>query len=349
VTGPTPRRPSLATPPVAEPLAGTTVAVTRPLPAPGTAPLTDAGLRVVANDDDRVLDPAELRELVADADALICTLSDRVDEAVLDAAPRLRVVANVAVGFDNVDVAAARARGVEVTTTPDVLTEATADLTWALALAASRRLGEGERLVRTGTWPGWAPTQLLGQPVWGGRMGIVGLGAIGRAVARRARGFGMQVAYSNRRRVAPEVEAELGLVALDLDELFETSDVVSLHAPLSPATHHLVDARRLALMKPTAVLVNTARGPLVDEEALVHALEGGHLFAAGLDVFEHEPGVHPGLLGRDDVVLVPHLGSATTAARAAMVELCVTNVLEVLAGRPARTPAPAPSSSRPST
>jgi glyoxylate reductase len=327
---------------VYEPVVGATVAVTRPLPAPGTRPLLHAGLRVVANDHDRVLEPAELLELVADADALICTLSDRIDDAVLDAAPRLRVVANVAVGFDNVDVAAARARGVEVTTTPDVLTEATADLTWALVLAAARRLGEGERLVRTGAWPGWAPTQLLGQPVWGARMGIVGLGAIGRAVARRARGFGMHVAYSNRRRLAPELEADLGVVAVDLDELFATSDVVSLHAPLSAATHHLVDERRLSLMKPTAVLVNTARGPLVDEAALVRALDEGRLFAAGLDVYEREPVVHPGLLGREDVVLAPHLGSATTAARSAMVGLCVANVLEVLAGRPARTPAPGP-------
>jgi glyoxylate reductase len=319
---------------------GMTVAVTRPLPPPGAAPLRDAGLRVVANDDDRVLDHAELVTLVRDADALVCTLSDRVDDAVLDAAPRLRIVANVAVGFDNVDVAAARARGVEVSTTPDVLTEATADLTWALLLAASRRLGEGDRMVRSGTWPGWAPTQLLGQPVWGRRLGIVGLGAIGRAVARRGRAFGMDVGYANRRRLDPEVEAELGVTPLELDELFATSDVVSLHAPLTPETHHLVDARRLALMAPTAVLVNTSRGALVDEGALVGALDSGLLFAAGLDVYEREPAVHPGLVARDDVVLAPHLGSATTAARAAMVELCVLNVLEVLAGRPARTPAP---------
>jgi glyoxylate reductase len=318
------------------------VAVTRPLPPPGTGPLRDAGLRVVANHEDRVLEPAELVALVADADALICTLSDRIDDAVLAAAPRLRVVANVAVGFDNVDVAAARARGVVVTTTPHVLTEATADMAWALLLAAARRLVEGDRTVRDGTWPGWAPTQLLGQPVWGRRLGIVGLGAIGRAVARRAHGFGMEVAYTNRRRLAPEVEAELGVVPLDLDELFATSDVVSLHAPLHPDTRHLVDARRLALMKPTAVLVNTARGALVDEGALVRALDEGSLFAAGLDVYEHEPVVHLGLLDRDDVVLAPHLGSATTAARSAMVELCVGNVLDVLAGRPPRTPAPSP-------
>jgi glyoxylate reductase len=327
---------------VADGLDGLTVAVTRPLPAPGTAPLEAAGLRVVANGEDRVLDPSELRALVIDAAALVCTLSDRVDDAVLDAAPHLRVVANVAVGFDNVDVAALRARGVEVTTTPDVLTEATADMAWALLLAAARRLGEGDRLVRTGTWAGWTPTQLLGQPVWGRRLGIVGLGAIGRAVARRARGFGMDVAYSGRRRLEPEAEAELGVVHLELDELFAASDVVSLHAPLGPDTRHLVDARRLALMKPTAVLVNTGRGALVDEAALVRALDEGRLFAAGLDVFEREPTVHPGLLGRDDVVLAPHLGSATTEARAAMVDLCVRNVLEVLAGRPPLTPAPTP-------
>jgi len=321
-------------------MTGSTVAVTRPLPDPGVAPLEAAGLRVVANREDRVLAPDELIALVAGADALVCTISDRIDATVLDAAPGLRIVANVAVGFDNVDVALARSRGVEVTTTPDVLTEATADLTWTLLLAAARRLGEGERLVRSGRWEGWAPTQLLGQPVWGRRLGIVGLGAIGRAVARRACAFGMPVAYCNRRRLAPELEAELGVTHLALDDLFATSDVVSLHAPLTAASHHLVDARRLSLMKPTAVLVNTARGPLVDEDALARALDDRRIFAAGLDVFEHEPSVHPALLGRDDVVLAPHLGSATVAARSAMVELCIDNVVEVLAGRPARTPAP---------
>jgi glyoxylate reductase len=299
-----------------------------------------AGLTVVTNHEDRPLDPGELRRLLAEADGVICMLSDRIDGAVLDGAPRLRVVANFAVGFDNIDVSAARARGVEVTTTPGVLTEATADLTWGLVLAASRRLGEGERLVRSGQWKGWGPRQMLGQPVAGGRLGIVGLGAIGQAVAARARGFRMDVVYTNRRRLPAGTEAALGVRAVDLDELLSTSDVVSLHAPLNADSRHLIDRRALALMKRTAVLVNTARGPLIDEGALVEALESGQIAAAGLDVFEAEPAVHPGLLDRDDVVLVPHLGSASTSARGEMVALCVENVVRVLDGRGAVTPAP---------
>jgi glyoxylate reductase len=317
-----------------------TVVVTRPLPDPGPAALSAAGLRVVTNDEDRLLEPAELARLLVDAEGVICTLSDRIDASLLDVAPRLRVVANFAVGFDNIDVAAARARGVEVTTTPGVLTEATADLTWALLLAASRRVGEGERMVRSGRWTGWGPRQLIGRPVSGQRLGIVGLGAIGRAVAARARGFRMEVVYTNRRRLPESTEADLGVRAVPLDELFSTADVVSLHAPLNADSHHLVDARALALMKPTSILVNTARGALVDEAALVVALESGRIAGAGLDVFEAEPAVHPGLLGREDVVLLPHLGSATTSARAEMVDLCVENVLRVLDGRGALTPAP---------
>lgn len=317
-----------------------TVVITRPLPEPGPAGLEAAGLRVVANDEDRPLEPGELGRLLADAAGVICMLSDRIDGFVLDGAPRLRVVANFAVGFDNIDVAAARARGVEVTTTPGVLTDATADLTWALMLAASRRLGEGERLVRSGQWQGWSPRQLLGRPVAGRQLGIVGLGAIGQAVAARAQGFRMDVVYTNRRRLPVATEAALGVRAVSLDELLSTSDIVSLHAPLNADSRHLIDARALTLMKPTAVLVNTGRGPLIDEAALVAALDTGEIAAAGLDVFEAEPVVHPGLLDRDDVVLAPHLGSATTVARAEMVTLCVENVLRVLDGRGPLTPAP---------
>jgi glyoxylate reductase len=313
------------------------VYVSRPLPAPGAGPLLAAGLEVVQQGDDRPATRAELLEHVADADALLCMLTERVDAEVLDAAPRLRVVANFAVGFDNVDVPAATEHGVVVTNTPDVLTEATADLTWTLILAAARRAGEAERMVRSGTWRAWGPTQLLGQPVWGQVLGVVGMGKIGRAVARRALGFGMRVQYHNRSR-DPEAERELGATYVELDELFSTSDVVSLHAPLNAESRHVVDAAALARMKPTAVLVNTARGPLVDEVALVDALRAGTIAAAGLDVFEREPELAPGLAELEQVVLLPHIGSATTEARGAMAELCCHNILAVLGGNEPLTP-----------
>jgi glyoxylate reductase len=316
------------------------VFVTRPLPEPGVAPLADAGFDVRTNREDRPLSRTELLDGARDADAIVTTLSDRIDADLLDAAPRLKVVANYAVGFDNVDVAEARRRGVEVTTTPDVLSEATADLAWALLLAAARRLGEGERLVRAGEWKGPAPTQLLGQPVGGRTLGIVGMGAIGRAVARRARGFSMPVVYFNRNRVPVEVEQELGARFVALDELLSTADYVSLHAPLNDQSRHLIDAAALARMKPTAVLVNTARGALVDEVELVRALRERTIAAAGLDVYEREPLLADGLAQLDNVVLSPHVGSATTDTRGAMVRLCIDNVVAVLAGRPAVTPAP---------
>jgi glyoxylate reductase len=314
------------------------VLVTRPLPAPGTVMLRDAGLSVEQRTGDEPPSPAELRAAVTGRSALLCLITERIDAAVLDAAgDRLRIVANLAVGHDNVDLAAAAARGVVVTNTPDVLTEATADLTWALLLAASRRIVEGDALVRGGRWEGWGPTQLLGAPVAGRTLGIVGLGAIGTAVARRARGFGMTVLYHNR-SANPAAEAELGARRVPLPELLETADFVSLHAPLNPASRHLLDAGALARMKPTAVLVNTARGPLVDEAALVAALRDGVIAGAALDVYEREPMVAEGLAGLPNVVLAPHIGSATTDARGAMVRLCCANILAVLAGRPPLTP-----------
>lgn len=316
------------------------VLVTRPLPAPGVELLEAAGLRVTVSDQDGPIAPEALRAGVADADALLCMLTDRIDAELLDAAPRLRVIANYAVGFDNIDVVEARRRGIEVTTTPDVLTEATADLTWALLLATARRLGEGERLIRAEAWRGWGPDQLLGQPIAGRVLGIVGMGAIGRAVARRAIGFDMRILYCNRHRVDPAIEEALGARHVSLDELLASSDVVSLHAPRTPETHHLIDTAALARMKPTAILVNTGRGTLIDEPALVEALRQGRLAGAGLDVFEHEPQLAPGLAELDNLVLAPHLGSASTEARAAMVRLCSGNIIEVLAGRPALTPAP---------
>ena len=317
------------------------VLVTRPLPAPGIAPLTAAGFDVRVGVEDRPMTRQELLEQVVDADALLCMLSDRIDAEVLDAAPRLRVVANYAVGFDNVDVALARSRGVEVTTTPGVLTDATADLAWALLLAAARCIGSGERMVREGRWSGWGPGQLLGRPVHGRTLGIVGMGEIGRAVARRARGFDMEVVYHNRHRLPQELEAEVGAVLVPLDELLSRSDFVSLHAPLNADSHHLLDRAALGRMRPDAVLVNTGRGALIDEAALVDVLRARAIFAAGLDVYEFEPSITAGLLELDNVVLAPHLGSASVDARAAMVELCSRNIVEVLAGRDAVTPAPA--------
>ena len=313
------------------------VYVTRPLPDPGVAPLVDAGFVVRQHEPDRPANGDELRAGVADADALVCLLTDRVDGDLLDAAPGLRVVANVAVGFDNIDVAACTERGVIATNTPGVLTEATADLAWALLLAAARRVGEGERLVRSGGWEGWGPNQLVGQPVHGRTIGIVGMGAIGTAVARRARGFGMEVLYTAR-SVRPEAETETGARRVPLDELLATADVVSLHILLTPDTHHLIDAAALDRMKPTAILVNTARGPVVDEAALVEALRAGRIAAAGLDVFEREPALAEGLAELDNAVVLPHLGSATTEARAAMVGLACANVVAVLTGGEPPTP-----------
>lgn len=311
--------------------------VTRLLPEPGTAALTAAGHVVDQHPHDSPPSPRELRAHAIGKDALLTMLTDRVDADLLDAAPTVRIVANFAVGFDNVDVRAATERGVVVTNTPDVLTDATADLTWALLLAAARRIGEAERIVRSGTWRGWEPTQLLGQPVAGRTLGIVGMGKIGRAVARRACGFDMEVRYHNRHR-DEAAEAALGVRYADLDTLLSTSDVVTIHAPLTPETHHLIDGRALSCMQPHAVLVNTARGPIVDEAALVDALRDGRLAAAGLDVYESEPQLAEGLAELDNVVLAPHIGSATTEARAAMVRTCIDNILAVLGGHRPRTP-----------
>ena len=255
---------------------------------------------------------------LTDADALVCLLMDRIDGAVLARAPRLRVVANCAVGYDNVDLAAATAVGVAVTNTPDVLTEATAELAFALMLAAARRLPEAERLARSGQWEGWRLDQLLGVQLLGKTLGIVGMGRIGTAVARRAEAFGMRV-----------IHADAGQ---PVDPLFEQADVVSLHCPLTPQTRHLVNRERLARMKPTAILVNTARGGCVDAGALAEALREGRIFAAALDVFEAEPEIDARLLACPHLVLAPHIGSATTEARTQMAQLCADGVLAVLSG-----------------
>ena len=284
-----------------------------------------AGHTVVEPSDDAWPRARWLTE-AADAEALVCLLGDRVDDAALAAMPRLRVVANFAVGHDNVDLAAATARGVVVTNTPGVLTEATADFTWALLLAVARRVGEGERLVRAGQWRGWTPELLLGTELGGRTLGIVGLGRIGRAVARRAAGFGMRVIASGR----PGTDGDIARVPLP--ELLATADVVSLHCPLTPETLGIIDAAALARMKPGAILLNTARGACVDDGALADALERGHLGGAGLDVFVDEPRIDPRLLAAPRIVLAPHLGSATTTARVRMAELCISAVRDVLSG-----------------
>ena len=273
----------------------------------------------------------ELLRRVAGKQALMPVLTNTVDATLLDAGRELRIVANIAVGYDNVDIAAAAARGIVVTNTPDVLTEAVADFTMALILAVTRRVGEGERLLRSGRWTGWALDFMLGMELRGKQLGIVGCGRIGQAVARRAEAFGMRIAYADRttRGIGDR---------LSLDELLVSSDVVSLHVPLSAATRHLIDRRALARMKRSAYLVNTSRGPVVDEAALAWAL-GEHLIAgAALDVFEHEPAIHEGLLGLENVLLVPHLGSATRETRTAMADLAARNVIAVLNGDPPLTP-----------
>ncbi|MFL5372165.1 MAG: 2-hydroxyacid dehydrogenase [Myxococcales bacterium] len=280
------------------------------------------GLEIDQWDEERPIPRQELLRRAAFADAIVATLSDRVDAELLAAAPRLRVVANHAVGYDNVDVAACTTRRVWVCNTPDVLTDATADLTFALILGVARRVREGERIVREARWKYWAPTMLLGLELRGAVLGIIGYGRIGRAVAKRARGFGMEVIWSGGSAAG----------SVPLDDLLARSDIVSIHCPLTPATRHLIGPPQLSRMKRTALLVNTARGPIVDEAALCAALEAGTIGGAGLDVFEDEPRVHPGLLGRDDVVLVPHIGSATGATRARMAELALTDAARVLRG-----------------
>jgi glyoxylate reductase len=282
----------------------------------------------------------QLKQRIADKNALICLITDMIDRPVLDAAPSLKVVANVAAGYNNIDVTHARSRGVVVTNTPDVLTESVADFTWGLILAITRRLAEGERLLRRGEWKGWALDFMLGSELRGKQLGLIGFGRIGRAVAARAAAFGMRVAYtSHRDAVRASTNAGPGEM-MSFDRLLITSDVISLHVPLTEETRHLIDKRALARMKRSAFLVNTSRGPVVDEAALAWALQQHLIAGAALDVYEHEPAVHPDLLPLENVLLVPHLASGTTETRSTMAELAVDNVIEVLAGRSPLTPVP---------
>ena len=273
-----------------------------------------------------VIDRDDLLRRLAGKDAFIATILDKVDEELLEAAPALRIIANIGVGYNNIDAAAVRARGIVLTNTPDVLTEATAELTWGLILGIARRIAEGDRLIRAGGWKGWALDFMLGTELGGKQLGIIGRGRIGRAVAARAPAFGMKVVFAKH--------------DMSIDELLVTSDVISIHTPGTPELRHLINRRTLMRMKRTALLVNAARGSIVDEEALVWALDERLIAGAALDVFEREPEIHQGLLKHENVLLVPHLGSATRETRTAMAELAVKNVIAVLAGEPPLTPVP---------
>ena len=287
--------------------------------------------QVLADSTDRPATANELAHGFSQADAVICTLADRIDALVLSQATKLKIVANYAVGYNNIDLSAATQHGIVVTNTPDVLTDATADLTWALLLAVARRVAEGHALVRTGHWTGWAPTQMLGTDVTGKTLGIVGMGRIGQAVAYRATGFRMSVLYAGRHAVSSP--PGLSWTWQPLDTVLKHSDYLSLHVPLTDTTRHLIGQREFALMKPTAFLINTSRGPVIDESALLAALKAGTIAGAGLDVYEQEPAVSPALYSLPNVVLLPHLGSATLETRVRMGLICLENIAAALEGR----------------
>jgi glyoxylate reductase len=307
------------------------VLLTRRIPSSALETL-EAACDVDRNDGNQ-LTPPELMARLRDKSGIVCLMNDAITADVMDAAPKLRVVANVAVGYNNVDVAAARARGIVVTNTPDVLTEATADLTWALIMDITRRVSEGDRLVRGGRWKGWALDFMLGNELSGKTHGIIGYGRIGRAVAARAVPFGLRVIHS-------DVQAAPGSGAIPMDRLLATADIVSIHCPLTPETHHLINQAALARMKRSAYLINTSRGSVVEEAALAWALKNRIISGAALDVYEDEPTVHPDLLTLENVVLAPHLGSATIETRTAMADLAVRNAIAVLTGQAPLTPVP---------
>ena len=310
-----------------------TLYLSRLLPDPVMAIVRER-FRLVQEPLDTFPSPSALREGLCRSDAAIVTLGDRIDAEAIHAATRLKILANYAVGYNNIDLAAARQHGLIVTNTPDVLTDATADLTWGLILATARRIVEGDALVRSGRWPGWSPTQLLGAEVSGKTLGIIGMGRIGQAVAGRAMGFRMPIRYHSRQPIAiSSLPREWEYRSLQ--ELLGEADVVTIHAPLTSATHHLIGAWELAWMRPTAFLINTARGPIIDEGALIDALKTGVIAGAGLDVYEQEPAMHSGLAQLKQVVLLPHLGSATLHARVQMGLICLENIQAVLDGRPA--------------
>lgn len=307
------------------------VFITQPIPEPGPSLIAQSGRNVASNAENRVLSSGELRDAVAGCDGVLCLLTDTIDQSVLESAQGCRIFANMAVGYNNIDMAAATRLGIMVTNTPGVLTEATADLTWALILGIARRVAEGDVEMRAGRFPGWGPLYMLGGDVTGRTLGLIGPGRIAQAVAERARGFRMPILYTGR-KPSPALEA-LGGREASLDELLVESDFVSLHTPLTPETRHLIDARALAKMKPTAYLINTARGPVVDEAALVTALRSHQIAGAGLDVYEDEPRMAAGLAECTNALLLPHLGSATIATRAAMARIATENLLAALEGK----------------
>ena len=307
------------------------VLVTRKLLPEAMAYLT-AQAEVEGGTDSRGYARDDLKKRIADKDGLLTLLVDRIDREIIDAAPKLRMIANCAVGVDNIDLRAARERGIWVSNTPGVLTESTADLTWALILAAARKIPQADRFIREGRFLGWELDLFLGKDISGGRLGIIGFGRIGQAVARRASGFGLEIVYHDPNRLPAESEAVLRAAWLPLDELLRTADIITVHAALNASTTHLLSAQKLSLMKRDALLVNVARGPIVDEAALADALESGRLGAAGLDVYEREPEIEPRLRALDNVVLLPHIGSATRGTRLAMAMAAARNLVQGLHG-----------------
>ncbi len=306
------------------------VFLTRKIPEDGIKILKNAGLEIEIFPYDRIPKKEEIIAGVRDADALISILTDKIDREIMDSAPKLKVIGNYAVGYNNIDVEYAKQKGIIVTNTPGVLTDATADLTFALILAAARRVVEGDKFMRQGKFNGWTPMLMLGKDVWGATIGIIGTGRIGQAVARRAKGFNMRILYYSRTR--KEEMDGLGAKFVSLEELLRESDIITLHVPLTPETRHLIDYEEFELMKDGAILINTARGEVVNEEAMLKALRSGKLFAAGLDVFYNEPNVNPELFKMDNVVLTPHIGSATERTRRKMAEMVCSDVVRVLRG-----------------
>ncbi|HAA54716.1 MAG TPA: D-glycerate dehydrogenase [Myxococcales bacterium] len=300
--------------------------VTGPLPGLTPASFEEHDLYIHEGE----LSTEALYAQLADVDVLICQLSTPIDKHLFKAAPQLKIIANYAVGYNNVDVDWATMKDVAVLNTPDVLTDSTADLTMGLLLAAARRMGEGERMIRANRWEGWPPTQLLGTHVTGKQLGIIGFGRIGEAVARRAKAFSMPIAYHNTKRIPIGLAQEVGAFYMPLEELLRTSDFISLHCPLTPATQHLIGERELSWMKPEAFLINTSRGPVVDEHALVKALTEGTIKGAALDVFEHEPTIQEALKSMENVFLTPHLGSATEETRHAMTSILIKGIKDTL-------------------
>ena len=308
-----------------------TIFVTRRLPQPPLDRLAEV-FDVSINPDNRVLLKQEVMDGVQGKDALLCLLTDAIDAEVMDAEPNLRVLSNYAVGYNNIDVQAATERKLPVTNTPGVLTDTSADLAFALILASARRIAEGDAFTRAGKFDGWGPLMMLGYDVYGKTLGILGMGRIGTAVAKRAQGFDMRVLYTNR-SARPEAEQKYNAQKVDMETLLRESDYLSIHVPMSKETRHMIGAEQLAAMKPTAFLINTARGPIVDEAALVEALRSGSIAGAGLDVYEEEPKLAPGLAECENAVLIPHLGSATIETRTKMAQLAVENAIAVIEGR----------------